>query len=215
MPTISIDPTERWILLGKTGSGKTQAAKHYLNEVARKWRVVLIDPKNMWLGKYPTWAGKKELGNVYKPRLVTKFDKKLKVQCFQPDPENLWGNGLERLCYDVFKEGKTFIYFDELDQLVSANSIPGPFSTLWTKGRQVEIGAWAASQRCLRIPEIVKSQAEKWLVFNLPGKKDPTDAETYIHISWQDIPIKDYKYWYYDANKMDRAIAMPALKLKR
>jgi hypothetical protein len=216
MTRIQIDPTERWLFLGKTGSGKTEGAKYFLREVAKKWPVIIIDPKNYWMGKYPKWAGKKELGTIDKPRLVSQFDPKLQVQIFQPDPRNIWDGTLEDLCYGIMKKGRAFVYWDELDGVVTATKIPTAFSMLWTKGRQLEIGAWCSNQRSLRVPEIVKSQAETWVIFDVPGKKDRTEIVEYTDSPLiLSNPVRDYKYWFYHRPTMQNALLLPPLKIKK
>lgn len=215
MVKISIDPTERVLIIGKTGGGKTVLAKHFLKEIAKKYRVVIIDPKHMWLGKYPKWAKNNEKGTVEKPRLVTSFNPKLSVQCFQPTMPAHRDERLDKLCFDILKQGKTFVFFDELSTVATATQIPDGFSALWTQGRQIEVAAWCATQRPLRIPEIVKSQSEKWFIFDMPGPKNKKEIAEYTDTpDIESTRIPKFVYWYYDQPNMDHAIVRPPLEYK-
>src|SRR6266568_8138594 len=112
---LTIDPSERWIILGKTGSGKTQFSKHLLREVSKAMPVVIIDPNELWLGKFPQWeTSRKKPGTIDKPHLIDKFNPKWHVQCLQPDVDGSEPDErLERLCYDILKAENRFVYFDE------------------------------------------------------------------------------------------------------
>jgi len=210
-----IDPTERYLFLGKTESGKTYAAKSLLREVAKKWPVVIIDPKHFWLGKHPKWARRGEPGTIDKPHLVKKFNPKLHVQVYQPTAPAIKDENLNRLCFDILRwaarNSGVFVFNDEIMECSTAASPMQGINSLMTQGRALEVGAWNASQRPLRIPETVRSQSEKWFVFYIGGSEDrkmvAKELDTPAII---DDKLRDHQYFYYDVKKMDHAVKMPA-----
>lgn len=193
---LTIDPSERWLILGKTGSGKTEWAKYMLRLVAKKMPVVIIDPKMDWLGrgKNPPWEkDKKQPGTVDKPHLVEKFNPKWKVQCFQPDTDDGTDDPLlMRLCLDILKKGDIFVYFDELDGIASAQHVPTPIRRIWKQGRSLGVGAWASTQVPSGIPRIFKSQAEKFAVFKV-GEEDIELAASLARVSEDEM--RDVRKW--------------------
>lgn len=224
MPRIRIDASERLIALGRTGAGKTEWVKSMLEVVNRKFPVVIIDPKAMWCGKNPKWAEDKQVGTVDKPRLMDKFDHKLAikrgVQCFQFDAiSNL--NELNELCYKVLaygrKHGEIFVYFDECEGIASPSKTPHGVSRLWKMGRALGVGAWISNQRALGIPEIFKSQAESFVIFDLPGHNDRKNIAEYVHTPaiMNEEPLEAFNYWYFHRKLMRSAQLMPPLDLKQ
>lgn len=223
LQTIKIDPSERLLALGRTGSGKTEWMKTFLRVINQSYPLVIVDPKALWLGKRPTWAKNSEYGTVDKPRLMTHFDKKIAdkrgVQLFQFDNTNNL-DALNQLCMDVLdyarRTRELFVDFDECEGVASANKIPYGVNRCWKMGRALGVGCWIGNQRSLGIPEIFKSQAESFVVFDLPGERDRADAAYYTHtpqIEDMDI-VPDYHYWYFHRKLMRHAVYMPPLNLK-
>lgn len=209
---IHLDPTERFFFVGKTGSGKTYLAKALLRRLAAKhWRIVIIDPKRFWMGKQPAWE-RKGPGTVDKPRLVSEFDPKLAVQCYQPTIPGWADTTLDALCGDILACGRTFVYFDEIDQIASPTQFSPHFSQLWTAGRALEVGAWASNQRPARIPDVLKSQAENWAVFRCKTPKDRQLIGEYINSpTIASTVLADYRWWYYH-DSMDQAQLMQPIE---
>jgi len=211
-----IDPSERWLLLAKTGSGKTELAKYFLREVSKLYPVVIVDPNQLWLGKGngknpKEWANRKELGSIDKPRLVTGFSPKWNVQCIQPDEDEL--DKLESLCYDVMKKEDIFIYFDETEGIATATHVPKFIRVLWKRGRAHHVGAWAATQVPKGIPRIFKSQAEHFVVMKV-GQEDENFASEIAHVSEEEIAkLKKYQ-WYYYNHDMDTGVFNPPIPYK-
>lgn len=196
-----IDPSERWLILGKTGSGKTVFAKHLLRDVAKLYPVVIVDPNELWLGKGKgrhthEWATRKEFGTIDKPHLVETFNPKWRVQCIQPDEDDM--DKLEKLCYAVLKKEDMFIYFDETEGIATATHVPKFIRVLWKRGRAHHIGAWASTQVPKGIPRIFKSQAEHFITMKVGDEDAPIAAEI-AHVDDKIIrKLKPYEWIYYN-----------------
>lgn len=176
---LKLDPSERFFICGATGSGKTYFASHMLRQWRRaNWRVVIVDPKHYWMEDHPDWE-RRGPGTVDKPRLVERFDRRLAVQCYQPSIPAWRDPKLDQLCDDILAEGRVVVYFDEIAGVADANRIAPSFGRLWTQGRAKKVAAWSGSQRPLRIPEDLKSQAEGWAAFLLRKRKDRLEVADY------------------------------------
>jgi Helicase HerA, central domain len=202
---MKIVPSERWLLLGKTGSGKTQLAKYFLRKISAKWPVVIVDPNWLWLGKgkgarQDEWASRREVGTIEKPHLVDGFNPRYHVQLIQPDEDD--SDALEHMCYDLMKAGDHFIYFDETEGIATATSVPKYIRVLWKRGRAHNIGAWASTQVPRGIPRLFKSQAEHRIVLKV-GEEDAEVASEIVHVPTE-IVKRLHKYeWIYYNEDMD------------
>lgn len=205
-PRISLKPDERWFYCGKTGSGKSHLAKANLRVMERaRWRVVIIEPDGLWMGKSgrPPRNGP---GTVDAPRRVSRFDPKLQVQWYVPAVPAYADENLRQFLADVMQAGDTVVYFDELYALVDHSRFSPEFLTLWTQGRKHNIAAWACAQRPSRIPEYVMSQAENWAIFRVPTPDDAKRVAEYT--ASPTLNDKEHganklpmRYWfYYHAN---------------
>jgi hypothetical protein len=209
---LKIDPSERMLIVAKTGAGKTEWAKYMLREVERVMPVVIIDPKELWLGRGKGgrpehWAQKKELGTVDKPRLINEFNPKWRVQLLQPDVDGSEEDPrLPKLCYDIFKHGGgVFVYFDESEGIATATHVPAYIRKIWKTGRAHNIGAWIATQAPKGIPRIFKSQAEKFVALKV-GEEDVDFVAQLVHSTKEEVAqLGRFEWLFYDSNHMDFA----------
>lgn len=197
--TLRIDPSERWLILAKTGAGKTEYVKYLLRMIEKQYPIVIIDVKAFWLGKKPKWAEKKELGTVDKPRLINEFNPKWRVQLLQPDEEE--DDRLEKLCWAVLKWGRPiFLYFDETEGIATATHVPKYIRRVWKQGRALGVGAWASTQVPTGIPKLFKSQAEHFVVLKV-GEEDADLAASLVHIPEEEVrALKNYEWVHYDTD---------------
>lgn len=209
MAKLTIDAHERYCILGKTGSGKTEWVKYMLRLVSRKMPVVIVDIKEQWLGDYPVWeTNKKERGTIDKPWLIDEFDPKKWVQCLQPDELGSGDERLEKLCYELLKYRNRFIYFDETEGLCTANSVPQGIRRIWKTGRSKGIGAWVATQTPSGIPRIFKSQADKFFTFQV-GMEDVDLAAMIGHVERDALAeLEPFEYFFYDTKNHEQDTAI-------
>ena len=215
MAKIVIDPSERWIFISKTGGGKTVLAKYFLRIVVKAMPVVIVDPKEFWLGKHPVWeTDKKKPGTIDKPHLVNKFNPKFRVQVLQPDAEDPDDDRLEHMCYAVLKQCRLgnsswFMYFDETEDIATAQSVPRYIRRIWKTGRALGLGAWVSTQAPKGIPKIFKSQAEKLIAMKV-GDEDVDTAAALVHADKEEVrELGEYEWLYYDNKSMDYAEWQP------
>lgn len=211
---LTIDPSERYLFVGKTGSGKTELAKYMLRIVAQSMPVVIVDPKEFWLGAKPKWAARKEPGTIDKPHLVSKFNPRFWVQCLQVD-EDKEDKRLEAMCYAILKKKNWFIYLDETEDIATAHSVPRYIRRIWKTGRALNVGAWVSTQAPTGIPKMFKSQAEKFFAMRV-GDEDVDTVASIVHAAKEEIRgLGEYEYMFYDNKKMDSAVWQPPVPFEK
>lgn len=209
---IDIKPSERLLLMGKTGGGKTEWAKFALRRIARVMPVVIIDPKFFWMGEEPRWAKRKEPGTIDCPHLVREFNPHYWVQCIQPDE---YDGTLEKFLRDVIKRRYIYAYFDESDGIATATSVPTWIRRVWRWGRALHVGAAAGSQTYSGIPRVFKTQSEKRILFQV-GEEDAEDAAKLVHVTKEEVlDLEPFEYIYYDTTSMQHGLWMPPIDLQK
>lgn len=213
---LDVKPSERWLLMGTTGSGKTEFSKFMLRNVSMKMPVVIIDPKPGWLGDDPVWeTDKRNPGTVDKPWLVKDYNPKLWVQVIQP---LIYDARLEKSLHAILKRKYVYTHFDDNIGLCDANTVPMGIRRVWQTGRSLKVGASDASQTFERIPAIFKSQAENFVVFmmgqmNIEKYKEVANL---VQVEVEEVKeLGKYEYIYFKRGEMERGLWMPPLELDK
>lgn len=217
-PLPSISGNMRVYLCGKTRSGKSYYARYTL-KLAREagWRIVIIDPKRDWMGRPPDRRPYGQLtkdfrGSVDQPILITTFDPTIAVSIIEPFE---WDDRLDKLVQDILECGYTIIYIDEVTQLVSYSYAPKMFTIVYTQGAAAGVGVWAGAQRPRNTPEVMRDQAEVWVVFRVKKYEDRMTISDYIPNSGELLAeaLPPRFFIYYD-DSMDGPILFSPLEIK-
>lgn len=156
-----ISPRDRVAFVGKTGAGKTFLARSLLRSVKR---LVVFDSKGTlgagagWNLTDWSWANERRLrwGRAVRLRVPAPLD---------GDWEEYF-----RACYDA---RNVTLYIDEAYGVLGPGRRPGLYLTAcYTRGRELGIGVWAATQRPSWIPLFMLSEAEWLFVFRLQLEED-------------------------------------------
>lgn len=160
--TLTVRSNERVFLCGRTGSGKTFAAEELTKGLPR---LVVLDPKGT-LGGWGLVPFDREakrllrLGDPIRARVVVDFGK---------PPDETWEEALGA-CLNA---GDVTVYIDEVYGVVDPGSKPSPLLTaIWTRGRELGIGGFAASQRPSWVPLFFLSEADWYFVLRLSLDED-------------------------------------------
>lgn len=180
-----LKPSQRAAFIGKTGSGKSYAAR-LLTAPLR--RLIVLDPKGMGLKDWglETWGAtsalKVKLGSNFRLRVPPTRD-------WRPYLDAVWG------CKDVT------IYIDELYHVTRFSSYPTEeLAQLYTAGREKGIGLWAAMQRPAWVPAFARSECEWFFIFRLLKASDRKLIEQDIGVSAV-VPARDpHGLWVYNAD---------------
>lgn len=203
---INISYNKRLAFIGKTRSGKTFLANHLLSHFQKQkdLQIILLDPKHE-----RTKFGDGSSLDV--PKLVTRYNKKLKVQCFQ---EYHWNSALDDMVDQLLKRGNAIFDLDEIGGIATANSVPDGITRLWTQGGGKGVGAWAKFQKPLGIPKVIKSQSEYFFMFRINPLDDRKDMLNYISDEQilRKIPLR-YFWLYHD--EQDKAVLLKPIQIKK
>lgn len=155
-------PGTRAVLVGQTGSGKTTLARALL---ATRRHVVVIDPKGMiqWPGYH----------------VVTDRDKLFKLTAdtpriiFKPSWQELQDlDALDEVFRWIYFRRHCTCYVDELFGIADGDVYPPYFGACLTRGRELGVEMWTATQRPKRVPMVALSEAEHTYVFFLKLQQD-------------------------------------------
>lgn len=197
----------RLLFVGKTRTGKTFLSNHLLKQFAERHenlQIILLDPKHE---RRIFGTGE----SLDAPKLVTKYHKNIKYQCFQAYH---WNQELEDTVDSLLKRGEAIFDLDELGGIATANSVPSGITRLWTQGGGKGVGSWAKIQYPKRVPGVIKSQSEYIFMFRINPEEDRQDMLNYIpdRRILQKIP-KRYFWLYHD--DMDNVILVKPLEIKK
>ncbi len=179
--------SERYVIVGSTGSGKTQFGAHvlsYANYDKRPW--VIFDYKgDALLSDIPRLE---EIG------IKDKLPKTRGLYVVRPVPneEEL----VEKMLWDIWKREKTGVFIDE------GYAIPdkGGLQALLTQGRSKKIPMILLTQRPAFLSRFVFSEADMFSIFRL---NDARDRKTVQYFTPSNIgkEMPEFHSRYYDVKK--------------
>jgi ABC-type oligopeptide transport system ATPase subunit len=179
----AIRGSQRVFIVGKTRSGKSTMARYLLKEVVRTGgRVFILDPKKDWQGRPPHRIPYGQLtkdfrGSVDQPIYMDHFDPTVRVAIYCPAE---WDKNIDNILKKAIEVGYTTIYIDEIKQLVPNTFAPKELMIAYTQGAAAGVGVWGGVQRPKGIPEVMKDQAEVWIIFRVKKLEDRIDIASYV-----------------------------------
>lgn len=176
---IQILDNERVLFVGKTGSGKTVLAKHFLQQINR---VMVVDPKHTF-----------RLDGFHRTRRLPFISRDFKI-IYRPRWEDDFA--LADLIYHMNKMRDCTIYIDELATL--REQFPASTQMLADvvrTGRERHVAVWSALQRPRWVPLVFLTEAEVMFQFNLRSGEDRRYMVTFMGpMVWD--PIQPFEFWY-------------------
>ncbi len=195
------DSTHRISIIGRTGSGKTQAAAWFLSQapVDRMPYIVLDYKRDKLLNDIRA----KEMG------VNDKIPTAPGLYIVHPMPQTD-DEAVTKLLWRIWERGKTGLYVDEGYMIGPDNPA---FRALLTQGRSKHIPIICLSQRPVYMDRFAFSEADFYLVFNLNDRKDQQRVGEFLH---RDIDlredVKPYHAWYHDVATNEYALLSPVPK---
>lgn len=190
MADLVIHSWQRVAFAGKTGSGKTYAARYLLKPIRR---LLAIDPKMQLVGD-PKWRLEPPTREAF--AALRKGDY-ARVVIWQPpaidnDGFPIWDE-IFSLAWEL---GDVVVYIDEMYSVAKNGRLSYPLRRLYTQGRFPMIGVWAATQRPSFVPLEMFSEAEWSFTFSLRVEKDRRTVADNLGFDQMRQPIRDeHGFW--------------------
>jgi hypothetical protein len=193
--------SNRLVIVGATGSGKTQAALWHLSMRdfdRRPWMIYnfksdkSIDQipyaKNIGLDEIPIQPG---------------------IYVAHPRPDEI--DEVEKQMWSVWEKQGIGIYVDEGYMVGRQNPA---FGALLTQGRSREIPIITLSQRPAWLHPFILSEAEFYQVFRLNHKRDRKKVEEFIPADLNER-LPDYHSYYYDVAANKTTVLKPVPEIEK
>ena len=189
-PDLLIHSWQRVAFTGKTGSGKTFAARYLLAPIRR---LIVIDPKmqiitdNKWRVEPPSNDALKALRKGEYARIVHWEPPAIDNEGFP-----VWDSIFEF----AWELGDVVIYIDEMYSVAKNGRLSYPLRRLYTQGRFPLIGVWASTQRPSFVPLEMFSEAEWAFTFTLRMVGDRKKVAQSLGFDQIQEPIRDeHGFW--------------------
>lgn len=181
--------TDRVVMVGTTGSGKTTLMAHLMQ--TRPY-VLLYDPKGDAAYAGQDWVTVREAAKLPRKR----FPPRLR---YHPYPELLREKDeLEALFWYAYHAGNLTLVVDEgYMATLGGTWMPTGLHAAIAQGRGRGVAVWVATQRPHKIPQIVLSEAEHWFVFRLNHPIDRNAVWQWTGIPPHAIAKLPKRVWYY------------------
>lgn len=167
-------------LLGPTGCGKTTFGYQLLDKAATAKMpaiVLVMKPRDETVTKWDkvmksrrvrTWPPLPSLWKPRKPRAFTLWPK----HTFDPDVDDpRMFREFRKAILGAYKRGSRILFCDETYSLTHELGLSKPLVTVWSKGRSMKTGLWAASQKPTHIPLWAYSMAQHLFLYYDPDKR--------------------------------------------
>jgi energy-coupling factor transporter ATP-binding protein EcfA2 len=197
------DVTDRVFLVGQTGSGKTTLAEMLCR---CRYYVVVFDPKGR-IG----WEGYEV--HTQLASLVASSAARLIYRPVYEELQDLDEHGTVDQFFEwVYRRGHTTLYVDEVLAVAQGDMYPWHYGACITRGRELGIETYTATQRPARIPGIVRSEAEHDYIFKLRRASDRETMEEETGVS-RDAIFQLPKHHFFYARQDSEAVGPLTLDL--
>jgi hypothetical protein len=187
------DNTQRTVIIGRTGTGKT---------VAGLWHLSNYNLEKPWV--IFNFKGDEHIDSIEKAQdidfhyIPKKNDRGLFV--LRPTPFDLEGNSKERSQVDqyllkIWDRGNCGLFIDETYVLGDSKALV----VCLTQGRSLRIPMILNTQRPVWISRFAFSEASFIQVFDLNIDDDIRTVESFVPLDWDDEPpLQKHQSWYYE-----------------
>jgi hypothetical protein len=194
---IAIGPTDRAILIGATGCGKTTLAHYLVSDPSHPYSVV-YDPKisesigewddHVFFYTYSEYDKALDDPDNY-PRIVYRPNMR---ESLDPDAQ-------EKFFEDIYWRKNTRLYIDEAYSVLGGTSPSFHLQAILSRGRERGISCVVATQRPKRIPLVFKSEVEHMYIFRLNLMEDRLVIAQNTDIDIHELlDLQNYEFIYYN-----------------
>ncbi len=186
--------TEHMAIIGRTGTGKTQAGCWHLSRAAFDVQPFLI----------VDFKGDEILNGITRARDVS-FDWRPAapgLYMVHPTPMDVRDGALDDLLWTIYATGECGLYVDEGYMMGDSAA----FETLLTQGRSKRIPIITLTQRPVWLSRFVFSEASYYQLFALNDRRDQRTVESFVPVDMR-ARLPAYHSYYYDVAD-DRLIVL-------
>ncbi len=191
-----------------TGTGKTYLARHLTAKIPR---LVIIDTKGT-LRDWNTIAWEQGHGKL-------KSSEPIRLRVQPPIDVKSINEYLDNVFLTCYRAGNLTVYIDEVYGVTPPGSsvMPSLFG-LYTRGRELGIGVFSASQRPSWLPLVAISESEHFFEFRLQLADDRKRMAAFMGEEVLNTPNDPHGFYYYRAGDADSVyyskLEEDSLKLK-
>lgn len=192
---IQLKNDQRVVLVGATGSGKTELVKHFIDRLNR---VTVIDPKHTF--KMPGFKNRRNLPTLGSDWRIV----------FRPRPND--DQDMVDLFDQLFRLKHNTIYVDELATLAEVYPrATKRLADIARTGRERHVAVWTALQRPRFVPRVFFTEAESMFIFNLRGEDDRIYMSKFTDPDVAE-QIEKFSFWYFHP---DQGLALMRYNLSK
>lgn len=195
---LTLKPGERWIIVGKTGSGKSVFARYILAQWSRAhWPVLIIDPKH----GYETFAEEPERATLERPWRVNSLRDLFGVApvvIYQPAMPARHDPVLDMILFAVLEHGFYVVEIEDTAGMMTSQLAPEGYMALITQGRAKKVSVLTLAQRPFNIPDVAMSQADHVIVFRQLGAANIKRMVDFTQDPAMAYPLAKYQFRYWN-----------------
>lgn len=183
--------SERMLIVGTTGCGKTTLARHLL-AASTYGCILVIDPKCTYGGPNGE-DGYKLIRRPGDLKRMRKLDTRIQ---FRPDEKHSTVWDYDEVYRWAYRRHDVMVYTDETFAVMHHSYSPEGLRACVTQGRELNVGMIFASQRPSGIDLRILTEAEVFAMFELRHRKDKTRMAEFVGEEVMQ-PVPRFAFWYY------------------